>query len=329
MNASKTVPIQKNVVLVGAGNAHLRFVRMFGMKPMPGVAVTLVSEAPEIPYSAMVPGCIAGDYTWHEITVDLVRLCRSANVRFVPERATRLDVGHRKVLFAGRPELSYDVLSLGVGSLPARPPGLNGSPSSWPMRPLAGLLQRLDRLEEQLRREPRSFHLVVVGGGASGCELTLAIGRRFSGHSDVRLTLVQSSPRLLPQFPEKAARIFTGLLQEKNVAVRLDARVTGGDEQSLELNGVERMAYDGVLWATNAAPPTLVQAPGLRLNEDGFLLVHDTLQSVSDPAVFGTGDCIPLESQPDLLKTGVYAVREGAILFDNVMRFLNDRPLVP
>src|SRR5947208_13545595 len=110
MNSSP-VPIQKNVVLVGAGNAHLRFIKMFGMKPMRGVAVTLVSEAATIPYSAMVPGHIAGDYTWDEITIDLVRLCRAVNVRFVPARVERIDTVHRKVLFAGRPELSYDVLS--------------------------------------------------------------------------------------------------------------------------------------------------------------------------------------------------------------------------
>src|SRR3954470_5547270 len=99
MNSSP-LPIAKNVVLVGAGNAHLRFVKMFGMKPMPGVAVTLVSEAPVIPYSAMVPGHIGGDYSWDEITIDLVRLCRSANVRFVAGRAVRIDPAGRKVFFA-------------------------------------------------------------------------------------------------------------------------------------------------------------------------------------------------------------------------------------
>src|SRR4051812_31601017 len=119
MNSSP-LPIAKNVVLVGAGNAHLRFVKMFGMNPLPGVAVTLVSEAPVIPYSAMVPGHIGGDYGRDEITIDLVRLCRATNVRFVAARATAIDVTTRRVGFDDRPEMGYDVLSLGVGSLPAR-----------------------------------------------------------------------------------------------------------------------------------------------------------------------------------------------------------------
>jgi selenide,water dikinase len=95
------------------------------------------------------------------------------------------------------------------------------------------------------------------------------------------------------------------------------------------VNSKERLPYDAVLWATNAAPPDLLSASGLRLNPAGFLLVHDTLQSLSDPAVFGTGDCISLESHPDLLKNGVYAVREGGVLFENVSRFLRDQPLTP
>src|SRR5579862_2681663 len=155
MDASFNSPIQKNVVLVGAGNAHLRFVKMFGMTPPPGVAVTLVSEAPVIPYSAMVPALIGGDYTWDETTIDLVRLCRSVNVRFVSARATRIDVVKRKVIFDTRAEIGYDVLCLGLGSLPARPPGLIGMESSWSMRPLAGLLERLNGLEKQLRQHPR------------------------------------------------------------------------------------------------------------------------------------------------------------------------------
>jgi selenide,water dikinase len=96
----------------------------------------------------------------------------------------------------------------------------------------------------------------------------------------------------------------------------------------LQLDGGERLAYDAVLWATNAAPPGLIRDSGLRLNRDGFLLVGDTLQSHADPAIFGTGDCISIDAYPELLKNGVYAAREGAVLFENVSRFLNDQPLI-
>ncbi|MGE3807141.1 MAG: selenide, water dikinase SelD [Gemmataceae bacterium] len=320
-------PIQKNVVLVGAGNAHLRFVRMFGMKPVPGVAVTLVSEAPVIPYSAMVPGHVAGDYPWEQVTIDLVRLCAAMKVRFVAGWATALDTRERKVELQGRPALSYDAVSLGLGSLPARPMNCKPRERSWPMRPLAGLIGQLDRLERELKEKPRPVHIAVVGGGASGCELALAIRKRLGRFTDVRVTLVQGAKRLLPRFPERAASLFEGVLKERGVTIRVGTRVTAADEESIELDSHEQLPCDAVLWATNAAPPELFADSGLKLNDDGFLLVRDTLQSIGDPSVFGTGDCISMDAYPDLLKNGVYAVRQGGVLFKNVLRHLKEQSL--
>ena len=324
------VPVQKNVVLVGAGNAHLRFVKMFAMRPMPGVAVTLISEASVIPYSAMVPGHIGGSFSWDEITIDLVQLCRAANVRFIAARVTQIDAAGKRILFESRPELKFDVACLGLGSAPARPAALANSDFSWPMRPLGKLIDRLTLLESKLRASADPFHLVVVGGGASGCELTLAIRKRFAAFAHFRVTLLHAGATLLPTFPAKAGAIFGELMQQQGVTVRCGMRVTGGESGSrLVLDNGETLTCDAVLWATNAAPTDLLHSAGLRLSADGFLLVHDTLQSLTDPAIFGTGDCITFENYPDLLKNGVYAVREGGVLFDNVWSFLNEKPLEP
>jgi selenide,water dikinase len=119
------------------------------------------------------------------------------------------------------------------------------------------------------------------------------------------------------------------VLAERGIAFRVNARVTGGSAGGLVLAGGETVAADGVLWATEAAPPPLVGASGLAVDAGGFLRVRDTLQSVSDPSVFGTGDCIAFEPNPALPKNGVYAVREGAVLFDNVAAFLREQPLRP
>lgn len=320
-------PTQKNVLLLGAGNAHLRFVRMFGMRPMPGVAVTLVSEAGVIPYSAMVPGHIAGEYSWNEVTIDLVRLCRTSGVRFLAARAEGLDVAGRAVSFRDRPEVRYDAVSLGLGSVPARPPGLTDPARSWPMRPLAGLVGRLNDLERRLR-DGEKCHLVVVGGGASGCELTLAIRKRFAPWGErLRLTLLHGEDRLMPQMAGRAGRLVAAELAARNVAVRLGALVTGGDAQALEVSGGERVEYDAILWATNAAPPELLHHSRLKCDPGGFLLVRDTLQSHTDDAIFGTGDCVRIDAFPSLARNGVYAVRQGGVLFENVWRFLREKPL--
>jgi selenide,water dikinase len=329
MNPSAAIaPIEKSVVLVGAGNAHLGFVKRWGMQPVAGIAVTLVSEAPVIPYSAMVPAHIARDYTADEITIDLVRLCRAVGARFVAERVTGIDPSNRKVHFANRPPLAWDVLSVGVGSVPACPGGVS-TDRSFSMRPLGKLLARIDAFEEELTSHPRPFHLAVIGGGASGCELSLAIHKRLGRFPGFRLTLFQGNPRLLPEFPEGVARRFEEVFAQRGIAFRVDARATGNTNGDLLLEGGERVSCDAVLWATQAAEPRLLQESGLSVDAGGFLRVKDTLQSVSDAHVFGTGDCVSFESYPDLPKNGVLAVREGRVLFDNVISLLKGKPLRP
>ena len=326
---NNSVPIEKHVVLVGAGNAHLVFLKRWRMSPWPGVAVTLVSEAAEIPYSAMVPGYIAGDYRWDEISLDLVRLCRSANARFVATRVTGVDAANSRIEFADRPEMTFDVLSLGLGSLPAAPTGWGKGEWSFSMRPLGQFTRQLEQLETSLTQSPRPFHLAVVGGGASGCELALAIQRRLSKSAGFRLSLLQANHRLLPSFPNRAARMMETRLRAAGINVQLDACVLGGNSGRLRLASGQELACDGVLWATPAAPPEFLRTSALSIDDSGFLLVRDTLQSHSHAAVFGTGDCVSFLPQPQLPRNGVHAVRQGRVLFENVREFLHQRPLTP
>jgi selenide,water dikinase len=330
MNASAAIhPIEKHVVLIGAGNAHLVFLRRWGMKPVPGVAVTLVNESTVIPYSAMVPGHLGGDYTWDEITIDLVRLCQSVGVRLVVQRVQGIDPRMRQVRFAARPPLAYDVVSLGLGSIPARPDHAPDNESSLLMRPLAGLIHHIERFEQQLAAAPQPFHLAVVGGGVSGCELALAIHKRLARQPGFRLSLLQGNPTLVPQFPAAVAGSFEKVFAERGIAYRTGARVIDSRAGLLVLENGEQVACDAVLWATQAAAPSLVRDSGLTVDAGGFLCVRDTLQSSADPTVFGTGDCVAFETYPDLPRNGVHAVREGRVLFDNVIAVLREQPPRP
>lgn len=330
MNTSvPPTPIQKTVVLVGAGNAHLVFVRRWRMRPLPGVAVVLVNEAPAVPYSAMVPAHVSGDYRHDEVTIDLVRLCHSAGVRLIDERVAGLDPVARRVLFADRPPLACDVLSLGLGSVPSdltRPADPN---FALTLRPLAALIERLDKIQSELTARPRPFHIAVVGGGASGCELSLAIHNRLGDHTGFRITLFQRRDRLLPRFPSRTAGAFEEAFRSRGIAWRANACVTGAAPGELTLAGGERVACDAVLWATPGSPPDLIRGSGLATDELGFLRVRETLQAEADPAVFGTGDCVSFAAYPDLARSGVHAVRQGAVLYDNVTAVLRDRPLRP
>lgn len=297
------------------------------MEPIPGVAVTLVCDTPVVPYSAMVPGHISGEYRRDEMTIDLVRLCAASGVRLIAEAATGFDAKKRVVTFADRPPISWDVASLGLGSFPALPEGVKDGDVHWIMRPLGRTIDRIDALDRSLKEKPRPFHLVIAGGGASGCELAMGIRKRFKGTPDFKLSIVQGNERLIPTFAAKASKVLEATLKGAGIDVHLKARITSGDDHSIGLENGVRLTCDAVLWATSAASPPLVRASGLPVDKGGFLLVKDTLQSTAHASVFGTGDSIAFESNPGLAKNGVYAVREGGVLFRNIRSFLREGPL--
>ncbi|MCS7270098.1 MAG: selenide, water dikinase SelD [Gemmataceae bacterium] len=323
------VMLQKSVVLVGAGNAHLVFIRRWRMQPLAEVAVTLVNAQELIPYSAMTPACLNGEATRPAISIDLVRLCRSAGIRLVVGQVARVDIAERQVHFTDRPPLTFDVLSLNVGAVAQA----LIDPQQWewsiPLRPLSHLLDRCFSLFEELRLQPRPFHLVVVGGGASGCELTAALARRGSDHPGFRLTLIEANERLLPRFPHYAAQVFTRQLQGHGVAVLTGRRVTGGSPGTLQLHDGTKLTCDAVIWATPGVAHPLLRASGLPTDPDGFLRVETTLQAEGIPYLFAAGDCVSFAAYPDLPHNGVYAVRQGPVLQANVRAFLTGQPLRP
>jgi selenide, water dikinase len=319
--------IERRLVLIGAGNAHLLFVRRFGMKPLPGVSVTLVNDAPTVPYSAMVPGFIAGEYRRDEVTIDLVRLCPATGVRLVSEPITRIDTASRRIHFSNRPPLGYEILSIGLGSIPMHPPGADRIRWSFALRPLGTLLGKIDLLEGQLRKSATPFRLVVVGGGASGCELMLALHKRFAGYPGFDISLLHSDAQLLPNFPAGTRRRVEAELQAQGIDIQLNARVIGANDNELLLEGNKRLPCDGVLWATNPSPPPVLRETGLALDSKGFLLVRDTLQTLSKQVVYGTGDCVSFQSYPNLPRNGVMAVRQGRVLYDNIAALFNGQRL--
>ena len=82
-----------------------------------------------------------------------------------------------------------------------------------------------------------------------------------------------------------------------------------------------------MIWSTGAGASDFLGQLQLATDEKGFLVTHPTLQSITTPHVFAVGDAGTISTSPTP-KAGVYAVRQGPILWENIQRSLVDAPLV-
>ena len=114
-------PVLRDLVLIGGGHSHVGVLRMFAMKPEPGVRLTLISTDVDTPYSGMLPGYVAGHYSFRDVHIDLARLCAFAGARFYHSAAIGIDRVNREVLCANRPPCAVRPLVDQYGRNPQPP----------------------------------------------------------------------------------------------------------------------------------------------------------------------------------------------------------------
>lgn len=320
-----STPILKDLVLVGGGHSHLAVLRAFGMRPLAGLRLTLISPEFDTAYSGMLPGLVAGHYTFDETHIDLLRLCRFAGARFLRCRAEGIDAAGKTVLIEGRPPIPYDILSINSGSLPdvSQVPG--AAAHAIPVKPVASFLARWRELESRLAAGG-PIKIGIVGAGAGGVEIAMALRHRLRGQREVLLHLFEAGAEILPGHNISARRKIERELQRQAIALRLGQKVALVDGTGLVLSDGARFDLDAVIWTTHAAAPSWIAGSGLARDDAGFLLLDPSLRSLSHTEVFAAGDVgsIAGHARP---KSGVFAVRQGPPLADNLRRALLERPL--
>jgi len=333
---SVTHPVVKDVVLIGAGHAHVAVLRMFAMAPLQGVRFTLITREVHTPYSGMLPGLIAGHYQFDDAHIDTGPLARFAGARLYQDEAVGLDLANQRIICRSRPAVPYDLLSINIGSTPNTTQTPGASEHAIPVKPIDGFIDRFRAMKERVIGRRGRACIAVVGAGAGGVELVLSVARRLRREvseagfdvAELRLVLVTDAADILPSFPRAFGAAFRDVLAARGIAVVAGAAVTQVEAGRLVLDGGAPVAADEILWTTQARPAAWLAGTGLALDRHGFIEVETTLRAKGRDDVFAAGDAIAFPSR-ELPKSGVYAVRAGPVLADNIRRSLTGRSLRP
>ncbi|HEY9631939.1 MAG TPA: selenide, water dikinase SelD [Coleofasciculaceae cyanobacterium] len=328
-------PIVKDLVLVGGGHTHAIALRMFGMKPLPGVRLTLITDTSHTPYSGMLPGHVAGFYNFDECHIDLRRLAGFAQTQLYLDSAIGLDLENSKVICANHPPVSFDYLSIDIGSTSAKLSIQGAEDYAIPAKPVPEFLKAWNNLLEVVTHNPKkSISLAIVGGGAGGVELAMNMQSRLhhvfknaeQSIDNLKINLIHRGAELLPTYNHWVSRRLQEILLERGIGVYCSQSVCEVLPDKVICESGLVVECDYVFWVTQASASPWIQQSGLKTDSEGFVLVSDTLQSISHPHIFAVGDIATMINHPRP-KAGVFAVRQGKPLFQNLRRILLEKPL--
>ncbi|MDZ7957116.1 MAG: FAD-dependent oxidoreductase [Aulosira sp. DedQUE10] len=335
-------PNFKHLVLIGGGHSHAIVLKMFGIKLLPGIRLTLITMNSDTPYSGMLPGHIAGFYSHDQCHIDLRQLAKFAQAELYIDQVVSLDLQNNRVICANHPAVDFDVLSVDIGSTPATRSVSDGAEYVIQAKPVSKLLEHWDELLNSVRENPpKSLRIAIAGGGAGGVELALSMQAHLQrilpqlGILDVHL--FQRDRELMPKHNYSVRHQVQKILIQRGVKLHLGETVCqvkplaeNANAEVLEIKCESGLTVEcnKIFWVTQASAPQWLKTTGLRTDEQGFILVEDTLRSLTHPHVFAAGDIATMVNHR-LPKAGVFAVRQGKPLFENLRRYLLDQPLKP
>ena len=328
-----STPVTRDLVLIGGGHAHVEVLRRFGMRPLPGTRVTVISRETHTPYSGMLPGLIAGHYSFDEAHIDLAPLAHFATARLYHDEVTGIDLEQGLVLCRSRPAVSYDVLSIDCGATPdMQIPG--ALQYTVPVKPVSSFWSRWQELRMRVATRDDAVRIGVVGAGAGGVELILAMvfclraDCAAQGRASQRLDfhLLSNDADIVPTHNRRVRAHLRRALASAGVTLHTHAEVASVTAHGVITTRGTDIALDEILWTTQAAAPAWPASSGLATDAQGFIRVDAALQSISHHGVFAAGDVAAVDAHPRP-KSGVFAVRQGPPLAANLRRALTDQPL--
>lgn len=300
----------KHLVLAGGGHGHILLLKKFAKKPLCGVEVTLITDYPKQYYSGMLAGYVEGIYCEKEMAFDVRALAEAAEANYIETDIRTID-REKNAVITDYGEITYDILSMNLGVRSQEPFLLEKTEASY-VKPIARTVAFKKQLDKA--RGLKEKRLVIVGGGASGVELALALKAAY----DFREVLLLTSGEVAKNMNTASRARLRRLLKDKGIDLYESTTVRGVNGEKVQAED-ETYAYDYLILSTGFTGVE-VEYKGFDLTESNYVYVDSYLKAA--PNVFAMGDMVTLRDWPRLPKAGVFAIRQAPILYHNLMKAL-------
>jgi NADH dehydrogenase len=191
---------------------------------------------------------------------------------------------------------------------------------------------------------PGQLDVAIIGAGATGTELAAELHQTARGvvafgldkidpEKDIKITLIEAAPRILPALPEQMADAVSETLRDLHVDILTGSPVTEVTAQGVKLANGSFIPSELVVWAAGVkGPDVLAKLDGLEVSKSNQLVVTETLQTTRDPNIFALGDSaylVPPGATAAIPPRAQAAHQEASHLFTEIQRKLKGEPLRP
>ena len=319
-----------HLVLIGGGHSHVICLKLWGQKPVLGVKLTFITNVEKTPYSGMLPAHLAGYYSYEQCHINLIKLAQFAQAELIIDQVIDIDAEGKQIICKSRRVINFDLVSIDIGSTP-KPSEIRGANLyTIPAKPVANLLENWHKIInkcQQNRQQP--LNLAIIGGGAGGVELALNMHSRLTSllsPEKLTINLIHRRQRLLPHHYEWVGYKLTEILKQKQINLYLSTEVKAVANQQIICHPNLIIKSDYTFLLTQAQGSLWLKKSKIATNQDGFILVKDTLQALNFNYIFSTVDIETMINFPSP-KAGVFAVRQGKPLYQNLVRFITGKKL--
>jgi len=343
----------KRILILGGGFAGMKTAECLEkeLREDAAVAISLVSETNALLFTPMLAEVAGSSLEPSHISTPLRTTLH--RTEFIRGRVATVDLENRRVVLdvamgdnSCRSELAYDHLVLALGAVSNYLGLTNVQKLAFDFKSLVDairirnhvieMFERADReTDEQVRKSLLTF--VIAGGGFAGVELAGSLNDFARGiladypnlrREDVRVALVHSRDRILPELSESLGRYAQGRMEARGVEFRLNTRLIDARPGVVVLSDAEIPA-ETLVWTAGTAPNPLSKSLPIEKDKRGAVIVDTTLAVPGHLGLWALGDCaavVDAKTGTPCPPTAQFALREASVLAKNLRAALRGRP---